>query len=247
MMRRWMVTLSLVVLITAPAVWAASASPPAYDVDGDGYDDIHAYRRELMIKEQISSREISDPRVLEAMGTVERHLFVPETLADFAYTDQPIPIGYQQTISQPYIVAFMTQTLGLDGNDKVLEIGTGSGYQAAILAEIVDQVYTIEVIAPLALEAKTRLKSLGYSNISVKNGNGYEGWPELAPFDAIIVTAASKDIPGKLVEQLKVSGKMVIPVGRFEQELLLVTKTNEGIEKKTLLPVHFVPMVHSDS
>jgi protein-L-isoaspartate(D-aspartate) O-methyltransferase len=206
-------------------------------------EDIHAIKRRIMMKEQIISRGVSDEKVLDAMFKVERHLFVPPYLIDSAYGDTPLPIGYRQTISQPYIVAFMTEALGLKGNEKILEVGTGSGYQAAVLSKIVREVYTIEIVKPLAEEAQKRLKSLDYKNIKIKCGDGYLGWPEFAPFDAIIVTAAPKKVPEKLVEQLKVGGNMLIPVGSFFQNLYRITKTKNGVKKESLLPVRFVPMI----
>jgi protein-L-isoaspartate(D-aspartate) O-methyltransferase len=196
-----------------------------------------------MVQEQIIKRGIKDERVIKAMLTVKRHLFVPQEARDFAYEDRPLPIGHNQTISQPYIVAYMTEVSSLKFTDKVLEIGKGSGYQAAILAEIVKEVYTIEIIEPLAKESQRRLQDLDYKNITVKWGNGYKGWKEHAPFDAIIVTAAPNKLPEELVKQLKVGGKMVIPMGSFFQNLYLITKTEEGFDKKRLLPVAFVPMV----
>ncbi len=180
------------------------------------------------------------------MRDVPRHLFVPKMSRIAAYEDHPLSIGYGQTISQPYIVGFMTEAALLQAEDKVLEIGTGSGYQAAVLAELVDKVYTIEIVQPLAEQAEERLKDQGYANIFVRYGDGYKGWPEEAPFDAIVVTAAPNTIPQELVNQLKVGGRMVIPVGSFYQELYRITKTKEGIKKESLLPVRFVPMVHGD-
>lgn len=202
-------------------------------------------KKEEMIREQIVARGIKDARVISTMRKVERHLFVPLRLRGYAYDDGPLPIGYDQTISQPYIVAFMTEALELKADDVVLEIGTGSGYQAAILAEIARQVYTIEILKPLAEQARERLSALGYRNIEVKYGDGYLGWPEYAPFDKIIVTAAPNEIPMELVKQLKVGGKMVLPIGSFYQELYLITKTEGGFIKKALLPVRFVPMIKS--
>ena len=202
--------------------------------------------REKMVKEQIGRRGITDKPTVEAMRKVERHLFVPENLKNLAYTDGPLPIGHNQTISQPYIVAFMTQAAQLGPDDRVLEIGTGSGYQAAVLAEIVKEVYTIEILEPLAESARLLLESMGYQNIKVKYGDGYKGWKEYAPFDAIIVTAAPSQIPMELVNQLKAGGKMVVPIGGFYQELFLITKTDTGFDQKALLPVRFVPMVHAE-
>jgi protein-L-isoaspartate(D-aspartate) O-methyltransferase len=176
------------------------------------------------------------------MLKVPRHEFVPEHLRPLAYSDSPLPIGEDQTISQPYIVAFMTEALKLKPHDKVLEIGTGSGYQAAVLAEIADSVFTIEIIESLGKSADVRLKRLGYQNVVVRIGDGYQGWVEEAPFDAIMVTAAPDQVPQPLIDQLKVGGRLVIPVGVEEQELVRITKTNEGVTRENLLPVMFVPM-----
>jgi len=196
-----------------------------------------------MVHQQLEARNIKDPHVLEAMRTVKRHLFVPKHQQSLAYEDHPLPIGYNQTISQPYIVAYMTEAARLKSNDKILEIGTGSGYQAAVLAHIVKEVYSIEIIEPLAQRAEETLNSLGYQNIFIKYGDGYQGWQEHAPYDAIIVTAAPDHVPEKLLEQLAVGGRMVIPIGSFSQNLYVISKTEKGIEKKALLPVRFVPMV----
>lgn len=200
-------------------------------------------KRWEMVENQILSRGIRDSRVIQAMLKVPRHKFVPEDLAHLAYSDSPIPIGKGQTISQPYIVALMTELLQLKEGDKVLEVGTGSGYQTAILAELGCEVYTIEIIDSLLERAKQLLDSLGYQNIHYKVGDGYRGWPEHAPFDAIIVTAAPDHIPQPLIEQLKIGGRMVIPVGDLYQDLILITKTQRGIEMKTVTPVRFVPMI----
>lgn len=200
-----------------------------------------------MVEEQIIARGIRDERVIQAMLKVERDQFVPENLRQFAYEDRPLPIGYGQTISQPYIVALMTSLLGLKGDEKVLEIGTGSGYQAAILAELTKEVYTIEIIPQLAKQAESRLKKLGYKNVKVKCGDGFEGWPEYAPFDCIIVTCAPEEIPPLLIQQLKEGGRMVIPVGKFWQELKLVVKENDKIKIKDIIPVRFVPMIRREN
>jgi protein-L-isoaspartate(D-aspartate) O-methyltransferase len=199
--------------------------------------------REKMVKEQIISRGITDKATLNAMRKVPRHLFVPEDIVNEAYRDSPLPIGYNQTISQPYIVAYMTEVAKPDKKKKVLEIGTGSGYQAAILAEIVDTVYTIEIVPELAKESSELLKNLGYDNVIVKYGDGYKGWPEHAPFDIIIVTAAPKQIPEPLKEQLAENGRMVIPVGPPGgiQELLLLVKKNNELKRSRLSFVRFVP------
>jgi protein-L-isoaspartate(D-aspartate) O-methyltransferase len=198
--------------------------------------------REKMVETQIKGRGVRDPRVLSALLKVERHRFVPEEYLNSAYFDQPLPIGEGQTISQPYIVALMTELLELKGNEKVLEIGTGSGYQAAILAELTKEVYTIEIIESLASTAKKRLSKLGYQNISVRAGDGYLGWPEAAPFDAIIITAAPDHIPKPLLDQLKEGGRMVVPVGTYSQELKKIVKQSGKIETTDIISVIFVPM-----
>ncbi len=198
--------------------------------------------REKMVESQIKSRGVKDPRVLSAMLKVERHLFVPDDLKDSAYSDQALPIGEGQTISQPYIVALMTELLELKGDEKVLEVGTGSGYQAAILAELAKEVFTIEIVEKLGLSAQKLLAELGYKNIHVKIGDGYQGWPEQAPFDAIIVTCAPDHIPKPLLDQLKDGGRMVIPVGTYSQELKKIVKRGEKFETTDIIPVIFVPM-----
>jgi protein-L-isoaspartate(D-aspartate) O-methyltransferase len=195
-----------------------------------------------MVKTQIIDRGILDKNVINAMKLVKRHLFVDESNWQYAYSDHPVPIGYGQTISQPYIVAFMTDILHLKSTDKVLEIGTGSGYQAAVLAKIAKQVYSIEIVDPLGKRAKKLFAELKYNNISVKIGDGYKGWKEHAPFDAIIVTAAPNHIPKPLIKQLKDGGIMIIPVGSSYQELVLLKKHKGKLHKNAVLPVRFVPM-----
>lgn len=220
-------------------LFAASVSPA---VSADIDIDLEEALRD-MVRLQIEGRGIRDVRVLQAMLRVERHQFVPFALKELAYSDRPLPIGEGQTISQPYIVALMTELLKLRGDEKILEVGTGSGYQAAVLAEIAREVYTIEILPSLALSAKKRLKELGYQNVFVQEGDGYLGWPAKAPFDGIIVTAAPEDIPKPLLDQLEMGGRMVIPVGEFpDQVLYLVRKTKEGIKKEEIIPVRFVPM-----
>lgn len=200
-------------------------------------------QRARMVREQLRGRDIRDPRVLEVMGRVPRHLFVPEAQRSAAYGDHPLPIGHGQTISQPYIVAFMTQALKVEPDHKVLEIGTGSGYQAAVLAELARDVYTIEIVEPLGAQARRALGELGYRNVHVRIGNGYLGWPEQAPFDRIMVTAAPEEVPQPLVDQLVTGGLMAVPVGSVVQELKILRKTQRGMETLDTLPVRFVPMV----
>jgi len=199
-------------------------------------------QRIRMVNEQLKARDIRDERVLSAMLSVPRHLFIPESGRGGAYGDFPVPIGHGQTISQPYIVAFMTQSLEVGPGDRVLEIGTGSGYQAAILSSLAKEVFTIEIVAPLADRARSTLQDLGYRNIEVRTGNGYLGWPEHAPYDRIMVTAAPADVPPALVQQLKVGGLMAIPVGVGDQELRIMRRLSTGMETIATLPVRFVPM-----
>jgi len=210
-------------------------------------DGPRAAERSRMVEKQIEARGVRDERTLAAMRAVPRHRFVPPELSKHAYDDSPLPIGSGQTISQPYIVAFMTEAAQIRPGDKVLEIGTGSGYQAAVLAELSDQVYTIEIIPELAARAAATLKDLGHGRVHVRTGDGYQGWPEEAPFDVILITAAPEKIPPPLLEQLKEGGRMVIPVGPQQggQELLLVTKQDGKIKRRTLLPVRFVPFTRS--
>ncbi len=202
--------------------------------------------RQRMVRDQLAApgRDIRHAGVLAAMGKVPRHELVPENVRPLAYSDQPLPIGHNQTISQPYIVALMTQALDPQPGDRVLEVGTGSGYQAAVLAELVSEVYTIEIVEPLALRAERDLERLGYENVFVRAGDGYRGWPEAAPFDAIIVTCAPDHVPEPLVEQLRDGGRMIIPVGPEGgiQELVLLTKREGELERRGVLPVRFVPM-----
>jgi len=218
-----------------PAGCTVNSSEP-----GDHVDPIEA--RQRMVREQLVARGIRDPRVLDAMRRVPRHALVPEAVRSLAYEDRPLPIGFGQTISQPYIVAAMTEVLELEGDERVLEIGTGSGYQAAVLALLCREVFSIELEKVLADRAREDLARLGYANVHVRNGDGYRGWPEAAPFDAIAVTAAPDHVPPALVEQLAVGGRMIIPVGRALQDLLLVTRGESGVEQRVLMGVRFVPM-----
>lgn len=205
-------------------------------------EDKFAELRETMVEKQIISRGITEKGIIEAMRTIPRNLFVPDNMVEVAYADSPLPIGFNQTISQPYIVALMTELANPSKKKKALEIGTGSGYQAAVLSKVVDTVYTIEIVTELARQSSELFNKLGYTNIITKAGDGYAGWPEHAPFDIILVTAAPEQIPPPLIEQLAEGGRMVIPVGQdFNQELLLLVKRNGKIVQRKILPVRFVP------
>ena len=195
-----------------------------------------------MVARQLRSRDITDPQVLAAMAAVPRHMFVPQSQRSGAYEDHPLAIGHGQTISQPYIVALMSQLAKVKPGDKVLEIGTGSGYQAAVLAAMGVQVYSVEIVQPLAEQAAILLEQLHYDNVTVRHGDGYQGWPEHAPFDAVVVTAAPPKIPPALKEQLKVGGRLVVPVGSRWQELVVVHRTAKGYDTRDIIPVRFVPM-----
>ena len=205
--------------------------------------DILSKKREQMIESQIKARGIEDENLLQAMRKIPRHAFVPSNMQEYAYNDEPLPIGGGQTISQPYIVAYMTNVLGLKKDDKVLEIGTGSGYQAALLAEMAAEVYTVEIHEDLAQKARKILDRLGYDNIHYHIGDGTQGWTAHAPYDAIMVTAAPSKIPVKLKEQMKIGAKMVIPVGHTMQELILLAREEDTFIRRKLLPVRFVPLV----
>ena len=220
------------------AIFVVSCRPTVY-----GRDDADSTRaRSRMVTEQIEARGVKDPATLGAMRTVPRQAFVPASSGADAYGDHPLPIGHGQTISQPYIVAFMTEALGLPKGAAVLEVGTGSGYQAAVLAQIADRVYSVEILPALAEEARARLDRLGYRNVQVRAGDGYQGWPEAGPFDGIIVTAAAPRVPDPLKAQLKDGGRLVIPVGDESQELMVVTRRGDTFEERRILPVRFVPM-----
>ena len=198
-----------------------------------------------MVLTQIVERGVKDARVLTVLAQTARHKFVPSEMVPYAYNDRPLPIGEDQTISQPYIVALMTELLDLSGTEKVLEIGTGSGYQAAVLSPLVADVYTIEIVKTLALRAQKILEELGMKNVYVRWGDGYKGWPDEAPFDRIIVTAAPDEVPPALIDQLRAGGKLVIPVGKYWQELKVITKISRSqIDEQSIIPVRFVPMVH---
>ena len=204
-------------------------------------------KTEYMVKEQLEKRGIQDKGVLRVMRETPRHDFIPENMKERAYDDGPLPIGEGQTISQPYIVALMTELLELDGNEKVLEIGTGSGYQSAVLSPLVQKVYSIEIVQSLAEKSAKILREMQYHNITVKWGDGYQGWVEYAPFDAIIATAAPNEVPQTLIDQLKIGGILVLPVGTRYQKLKVITKIhNDKVSEKNIIPVRFVPMVHSN-
>ena len=208
------------------------------------FQEPHGVKREAMVREQIEARGVNDRQILRILRTIPRHEFMPPAVAELAYEDHPVSIGYGATISQPYIVASMTDLLDVKSDHRVLEIGTGSGYQAAVLAGLAKQVYTIEIVPELATSAAATLKRLGYANVFAKQGDGYKGWPEEAPFDRIILTAAPPELPKALVEQLKPGGKLVAPIGKQSQELIVVDKSASGkIRQRTVYPVRFVPMV----
>ncbi len=236
MLRNWYSVALIFFWIFLSSERTTSDNPPS-----PAQMDSHSMKEE-MIENQIRKRGIKNEVVLNAIRKVDRHKFVPEEIRHHAYSDRPLPIGEGQTISQPYIVALMTELLELKNGDTVLEVGTGSGYQAAILAELADHVYTIEIIGSLALSAERLLRELGYRNINVKIGDGYIGWEEFAPFDAIIVTATPPHIPQPLLDQLKEGGRLVIPVGDYYQELKKITKVKGQIKSQNVTPVVFVPM-----
>jgi protein-L-isoaspartate(D-aspartate) O-methyltransferase len=233
----------VLILLLSIALGAISGCSPRPPVGQDAY----ARDRDRMVQEQLLRRGIRDPAVLAAMARVPRHRFVPPAYQHLAYTDHALPIGLDQTISQPYIVAYMSEAAEISPEDRVLEIGTGSGYQAAILGELAREVYSIEILPELADRARTTLRGLGYSNVTIRTGDGYLGWRENAPFDAVIVTAAPDHVPPALVEQLAVNGRMVIPVGSGEQEMRVLRKTATGIVEERTLRVRFVPLVRPDS
>ena len=242
-MRSWRCITSLL------ALTACQPAPPARDAAPakTAAQDPTTSARSAMVATQIRARGIRDTAVLAAMERVPRHEFVPDALKREAYDDTPLPIGFDQTISQPYIVAYMTEAAEVGPNERVLEIGTGSGYQAAILAELAREVYTIEIVPGLAARAQAQLRALGYTNVHARTGDGYAGWKEHAPYDAIVVTAAPDHVPPALVEQLAVGGRMVIPVGRGDQEMRVISRTAAGVVEQVTIPVRFVPLVRADS
>ncbi len=225
--------------VAGPPAHSPQTEQPARQTEKEQF----ALARHQMVQRDLRGRDITDKRVLDVMGRVPRHRFVPAELANEAYDDHPLPIGKGQTISQPYIVALMTQLVGCKPGSRALDIGTGSGYQAAVLAELCKEVYSIEIVRPLADTARKRLAELGYKNIEVRSGDGYRGWPKHAPFDVIIVAAAPDHVPQPLIDQLAPGGRLVIPVGRFFQELLLIEKQKDGtVRRKSVTAVSFVPM-----
>lgn len=229
---------AVVVLVTSGVLELAVVPMTAI-----GQSDPFVALRSQMVEDQIRARGVKEPGIIRAMGEVPRHRFVPQSAQEWAYADSPVRIGSGQTISQPYIVALMTSLLDLDGDDKILEIGTGSGYQAGVLSRLVAEVYTIEIRKALADEAELILADLGYTNVHVIVGDGYRGLPEEQPFDGIIVTAAAERIPQPLIDQLKEGGKLVIPLGGYLQDLIVLTKTPDGVERQTVSPVRFVRMI----
>jgi protein-L-isoaspartate(D-aspartate) O-methyltransferase len=243
-----MVASIIPVLCVSFLIFHGCAAQKSEDAAGVGYQtknragDEFQDQRRRMVERQIRARGIKNEAVLEAMMKVPRHRFVTAEYMTSAYEDHPLPIGQGQTISQPYIVAYMTEAAEISDNEKVLEIGTGSGYQAAILGELAKEVYSIEIIPELAERARQTLSELGYKNVHVKTGNGYEGWAEYAPYDGIVVTAAPDEVPKALIDQLAMNGKMVIPIGIGDQEMMIITKTAKGVIEKRTIPVRFVPM-----
>ena len=236
-------------VMAAPASACGGTNAPAEPTPsgvperpGSTQQDPYEELRSRMVERDIAARGVSDPEVLSAMRMVPRHEYVPPALIPRAYEDRPLPIGMNQTISQPYIVALMTELAQIEPGDRVLEIGTGSGYQAAVLSVLADRVFTIEILEELSEAAAQRLKTLGHSNIEFRAGDGYRGWPEEAPFDAIVVTAAPPHVPRPLIDQLALGARLIIPVGTGYQELLVIERTADGIEQRRSIPVRFVPM-----
>ena len=234
-----------VVLLLVASALVCSKRPAQHVVQTD--QDPQAIARTRMVEEQLQPRGITDSAVLAAMSKVPRHRFIPEENRHEAYLDHPVPIGHDQTISQPYIVAYMTEAAQIAPNEKVLEIGTGSGYQAAVLAEVAREVYSVELLKPLGERAAQVIRELGYRNVHLRIGDGYAGWKEHAPYDAIVVTAAPEQVPPALVEQLAVNGRMVIPVGGDQQQMLIITRTPDGVVEQRTLDVRFVPLVKPDT
>jgi protein-L-isoaspartate(D-aspartate) O-methyltransferase len=240
-------TLVLPLVTLLPGCAAGVAVESVTASEGVQAADRFTAERQRMVRQQIEARGVKDARVLEAMRRVPRHRFVPDGMQALAYEDHPLPIGHDQTISQPFIVAWMTEALAATPQSRVLEIGTGSGYQAAVLGEIAAEVYTIEIVEPLARRSRVVLAELGYRTVHVRHGDGYKGWPDKAPFDAIMVTAAPEEVPPPLIEQLAMGGRLVIPVGgRGMQQMTVITKTPAGLHREERMPVRFVPFTRDD-
>jgi protein-L-isoaspartate(D-aspartate) O-methyltransferase len=231
-------TVAMGVCLGMGTIRACDAAEPE---PASGRDSLAQARAE-MVRSQIEARGVRDGAVLAAMRKVPRHELVPSRVAAMAYHDRPLPIGWNQTISQPYIVALMSELTAAKPGSRVLEIGTGSGYQAAVLCELGAEVYSIEIVAPLAERAAATLARLGYTSVHTRTGDGYRGWPEAAPFDAIVVTAAPPSVPEPLKQQLKIGGRLVLPVGTYDQDLRVITRTAQGWDERTVIPVAFVPM-----
>lgn len=231
---RWLKVLLALLLVVAGVAGGAGVRP----LDAE---DLWSAQRRSMV-DDLRQRGIKEPAVLEAMGKVPRHLFVPDSVRSQAYQDQPLALGAGRSIYQPYVVALMTSLLHLDKGDKVLEVGTGTGYHAAVLSRIAREVYSIEIVGPVATQASQRLRTLGYNNIEVRVGDGYQGWADKGPFDAILISAAPPHIPKPLIDQLRVGGRMVVPLGGVLQDLLVITKTEDGLERRTVIPVRLTPM-----
>ena len=227
--------------VLATCAETQSESQPARPTETAGTAE-RADERLRMVRRQLAGRDVQDQAVLAAMRRVPRHRFVPESQRAAAYEDHPLPIGHEQTISQPYIVGLMSQLAEIERGQRVLEIGTGSGYQAAVLAELGAEVYSIEIVEPLGRQASALLRELGYENVHVRVGDGYQGWPEHAPFDVVLLTAAPPVIPQPLLDQLAVGGRLIAPVGRGVQNLVVVTRTSDGLSRRSVIPVRFVPM-----
>lgn len=244
-MKRAVDNCSGIILILLFSLVTAAVSCTNLSCNSKGANRMEQLRKQ-MVKNQIEARGVTSPSVLKALTKVERHLFVPKPHLENAYADHPLPIGKGQTISQPYIVALMSELCELKGSEKVLEIGTGSGYQAAVLSHLARSVYSMEIVPSLGKAATKRLKNLGYANVTVRIGDGYRGWPEEAPFDVIILTASPPEIPRALIDQLKEGGVLVAPEGDYVQQLVKVTKENGKVTKKTITYVRFVPMVHTE-
>ena len=246
--KKFLSSMTILGILSAGSNSCAKEKVPEGAIDDEKSSVLQFQKQNKELVEELKNKGIESKSVLKALESIPRHLFVPEALQNSSYDDNALPIGLKQTISQPYIVAYMTDSLKLEPSDKVLEIGTGSGYQAAVLSKLVKKVYSIELLEPLANRAKKTLKELNIENVEIKTGDGYKGWVENAPYDAIIVTAAPPEVPMRLVEQLKNGGSMIVPVGiKDVQWLVLINKDNDRVRQKQLIPVRFVPMVNGES